>query len=84
MKNVSIRIPEPGPLGEIFFEANALAIAWAFFLNSPGGGWVESVLTLAIHLLAGLLGGVKFELSTRWVQQLSAKACWMSRPALVG
>jgi hypothetical protein len=45
MKNVSIRIPEPRPLGDVFFEANALAIAWALFLNSPGGGWVESVLT---------------------------------------
>ena len=57
MKYVNIRIPEPGPLGETFFEAKASAIADAFFLNSPGGGWVESVFTEAIHFFALLFRG---------------------------
>ena len=38
-------MPEPGPFGETFFEANTLAIVLAFFVNSPAGGCVESVLT---------------------------------------
>ena len=46
MKYVSIRIPEDGPLGEILLEARARAIAGAFFVKSPAGGCVESVLTL--------------------------------------
>jgi hypothetical protein len=50
MKYVSIRIPEPGPLGDTFFEASILAIVGALFVNSPDGGWVESVFTLATHL----------------------------------
>jgi hypothetical protein len=49
MKYVSIRMPEPGPFGETLFEANALAIALALLVNNPGGGWVESVFTLAIQ-----------------------------------
>jgi len=50
MKYVSIRMPEPGPLGETFFEARALAIVVALFVNNPAGGCVESVFTLATHL----------------------------------
>jgi hypothetical protein len=50
MKYVSIRIPETGPLGETFREANAFAIVAALLVNKPGGGCVESVVTLAIHL----------------------------------
>jgi hypothetical protein len=38
MKYVSIRIPEPGPFGETFFEASVLAITGALLVNSPGGG----------------------------------------------
>ena len=49
MKYVSIRMPEAGPLGETFFEAKARAIAGAFFVKSPAGGCVESVLTLDTH-----------------------------------
>jgi len=33
-----MRIPEPGPLGDTFFDANTLAIVEALFLNRPGGG----------------------------------------------
>jgi hypothetical protein len=50
MKYVSIRMPEPGPLGETFFEARALAIVVALFANNPAGGCGESVFTLATHL----------------------------------
>jgi hypothetical protein len=50
MKYVSIRMPEPGPLGETFFEARALAIVVALFVNNPAEGCVESVFTLATHL----------------------------------
>lgn len=50
IKYVSIRIPDCGPFGETFFEANVRAIVLALFVNSPGGGCVESVLTLATHL----------------------------------
>jgi hypothetical protein len=46
---VSIRIPEPGPLGETFFEASTLAIVGALAVKSPGGGCVESVVTFATH-----------------------------------
>jgi hypothetical protein len=47
MKYVSIRMPEPAPFGEMFFEAKVLAIVRALFVNNPGGGWVESVFTFA-------------------------------------
>lgn len=47
MKYVSMRIPEPGPLGETFFDARVLAILAALFVNRPCGGCVESVLTFA-------------------------------------
>ena len=50
MKYVSMRIPEAGPLGETSFEASVRAIVAASFVNNPGGGCVESVVTLAIHL----------------------------------
>jgi len=50
MKYVSIRMPEPGPFGETFFDASALAIVGALFVNNPVGGCVESVLTPSIHL----------------------------------
>jgi hypothetical protein len=49
MKYVSMRIPEDGPLGDTFLDANALAIAPALRVKSPLGGWVESVVTLATH-----------------------------------
>jgi hypothetical protein len=49
MKYVSIRIPDPAPLGETLFDANVRAIVDAFFVNSPRGGCVESVVTFATH-----------------------------------
>lgn len=44
-----MRMPEPGPLGDTLFEARVLAIVAALFVNSPWGGWVESVCTRATH-----------------------------------
>jgi hypothetical protein len=51
MKYVSMRSPEAGPLGETFFDARFFAIVVALLVNSPAGGCVESVLTLATHRL---------------------------------
>jgi hypothetical protein len=42
------------PLGETFFEARLLAIVGALFLKSPGGGKVETVLTVATQRLPDL------------------------------
>jgi hypothetical protein len=50
MKYVSIRIPELGPFGETLLDASDRAIVAAFFVNKPGGGWVESVVTRETHL----------------------------------
>ena len=47
MKYVSIRMPDPTPLGETFFDASARAMVEALFVNSPSGGCVESVVTFA-------------------------------------
>jgi hypothetical protein len=47
---VSMRIPDCGPFGETLLEARTLAIVAAFFLNRPGGGCVESVVTDRTHL----------------------------------
>jgi hypothetical protein len=47
MKYVKIRMPEPGPFGETLREARTRAIVAAFFVNKPGGGCVESVVTPA-------------------------------------
>ena len=41
-----MRIPEPGPFGETFFEARERAIAGADFVKRSLGGWVESVVTV--------------------------------------
>ena len=49
MKYVSILIPDPGPLGETFFDASDRAISAALRVKRPGGGCVESVFTLATH-----------------------------------
>jgi hypothetical protein len=38
MKKVSMRIPEPGPFGETFFDASIRAIVAASLLKSPAGG----------------------------------------------
>jgi hypothetical protein len=49
MKYVSIRKPEVGPFGDTLFDASVFAIVEAFLVNSPSGGCVESVFTLATH-----------------------------------
>ena len=49
MKYVSIRMPDPGPLGETLLDASSLAIVAALFVNSPARGCVESGVTLATH-----------------------------------
>lgn len=43
-KYVSMRIPEPGPLGETFFEESERAISGALLVKRSLGGWVESVV----------------------------------------
>jgi hypothetical protein len=47
IKYVSMRMPDPGPLGETFFEASDRAIVEASLVNTPFAGCVESVLTFA-------------------------------------
>ena len=49
MKYVNIRIPEPGPLGETFFEASSRAMVSGDRVKSPFAGWVESVFTFPTH-----------------------------------
>ena len=54
-----MRMPDPGPLGETFFEARVRAMVAALLLKRPLGGCVESVVTFAIHrfgFLAGMVG----------------------------
>src|SRR5438552_1422873 len=53
MKNVSMRIPDPGPLGETFFDARARAMVAASLVNKPSGGCVDSVVTLAAQRFFG-------------------------------
>jgi hypothetical protein len=40
-------MPEPGPLGENFFEARDRAMVAASLVKRPSGGKVETVLTVA-------------------------------------
>jgi hypothetical protein len=49
-------MPEPGPFGETLFEAKLRAMVAAALVNSPAGGWVESVVTLATHRFCFLAG----------------------------
>ena len=46
-------MPDPGPLGETLFEARDRAIVSASLVKRPGGGKVETVLTLADHFFTG-------------------------------
>jgi hypothetical protein len=55
-KKVSIRRPDWGPLWETFVDASTLAIVGARLVNKPGGGCVESVLTLRTHRFVFLRG----------------------------
>src|SRR5438132_12491315 len=45
-----MRIPEPGPFGETFFDARVRAIVDASFVKRSFGGCVESVVTVRTHL----------------------------------
>jgi hypothetical protein len=42
-----MRMPDPGPFGDTFFEARLRAIVEAFSVKSFSGGCVESVVTFA-------------------------------------
>jgi hypothetical protein len=44
-----MRIPDPGPFGETFFDASVRAMVAASLVKSPGGGCVESVVTVRTH-----------------------------------
>ena len=55
MKYVNIRIPDPTPFGETFFEARERAIVLALLVNNFSGGWVESVVTFATHRFFGFV-----------------------------
>jgi len=44
-----MRMPDPGPLGEILLEARVRAMVLASLVNNPGGGKVETVFTRAIQ-----------------------------------
>jgi len=46
-----MRIPDPGPLGETFFDAKVRAMVFASLVKSPGGGYVDSVFTQATQRL---------------------------------
>ena len=48
-------MPEAGPFGETFFEANAFAIVVGLLLKSPSSGWVESVLNFADHFFVAIV-----------------------------
>src|SRR5262245_9367149 len=49
MKYCNMRIPDPIPFGLTFLLARLRAIDSAFFVNSPSGGNVETVLTPCTH-----------------------------------
>jgi len=49
IKNVSILIPDAGPLGETLFDASERAMVSGSLVNNPSGGCVESVFTRPDH-----------------------------------
>jgi hypothetical protein len=49
-------MPDPMPFGETFLDARERTIVAALLVNSPAGGWVESVETLATQRL--FVGGI--------------------------
>ena len=78
MKYVSIRIPEPGPFGDTFFDASVLAMTGALLLKRSCGGFVESVFTSFTHffLVRHSLG---FRRSGFLVHRCSSRIVWMRR-----
>lgn len=55
IKNVNILIPDPGPLGDTFFEARVRAMVSGSLVNNPCGGNVDSVFTLPDHFPVALV-----------------------------
>jgi hypothetical protein len=55
MKYVNMRIPDCGPFGDTFREANTRAMVAALLVKSPAGGCVESVFTFATQRRLALL-----------------------------
>jgi hypothetical protein len=49
MKNSSILSPDVGPFGLTRLEASVRAIVRAPFVKSPGGGAVDTVVTVRTH-----------------------------------
>jgi hypothetical protein len=74
-----MRIPELGPVGETFFEVSDFAIVSALFVNKPGGGWVEFVLTVATHFLLPLDGRLFFFRFTIAPRNCTAELCSSSK-----
>lgn len=66
MKNVSILIPEPGPLGETFFDARERAIVSASLVKRPSGGKVETVPTRRDPFFGLLLFSCPAHLASRF------------------
>jgi hypothetical protein len=44
-----MRIPDPGPFGDTFFEASSRAIVSGDLVNNPLRGCAESVVTVFTH-----------------------------------
>src|SRR5215471_576696 len=64
------------PFGETFREARVLSIVAALFLNNPGGGWVESVVTVATQRLPAYCSHFTtfaVDGAWRWFQKRRAK-----------
>jgi membrane-associated protease RseP (regulator of RpoE activity) len=63
-------MPEPGPLGETFFEARERAMTGALFVKRSLGGCVESVVTLRTQSFFGadfFFEAEDFFAARRWV-----------------
>lgn len=73
MKYVSMRIPEPGPLGETLREARVFAMVAASFVNRPGDGCVESVVTCAIQRLLAFFLFVERRVAISTLPLMSSK-----------
>ena len=74
IKKVSIRIPDEAPFGDTFFDANVLAMVAALLLNSPAGGWVESVLTFADHFFCVAFLAIIASFLTKVTRPIECKA----------
>src|SRR5947207_14648063 len=85
-----MRMPDCGPFGETLFAARVRAIVAALFLNNPGGGWVESVVTFATQRLRFLFLRVMMAADAAWrlfrtrhamhARQAGHLAAWQGHP----